>query len=238
MTITNPLIVALDLADLEEATALAARLAHRVGSVKVGLELFSAYGPDAVDAVAAHAPVFLDMKLHDIPNQVGRTARVLGRLGVSLLTVHASGGPAMVTAAAEGLAAGADEAGRPRPLLVAVTVLTSLTDADLDLVGQRPAGEQAPRLARLAVEAGAHGVVCAPRDLPVVRSTIGTEPVVVTPGIRPSGSGHDDHARATTPAHAIADGADLLVVGRPITAAEDPVAAAEGILRGLEQARR
>lgn len=237
-TPANPLIVALDLPDLEEASALAARLARHVGLVKVGLELFSAHGPHAVTELAAHAPVFLDVKLHDIPHQVGRAARVLGGLGVSILTVHASGGRAMVAAAADGLAAGADAAGHPPPLLVAVTALTSLSDDDLDSVGQGTAGEQVPRLAELAVAAGADGVVCAPRDLGQVRAVLGSGPVVVTPGIRPSGTDHDDHARGASPSQAVAAGADLLVVGRPITTAEDPVAAAQAILRELQQGLR
>lgn len=227
---TNPLVVALDTADLGRATRLTERLARHVGLAKVGLELYSAHGPASVEATAAHAPVFLDVKLHDIPTTVGRAAKVLGRLGVALLTVHASGGPAMVAAAAEGLGAGADESGAPAPLVIAVTVLTSLSDGDLADVGQEAAGDQVPRLARLAVAAGAAGVVCAPRDLGAVRDAIGDGPVVVTPGIRPTGSGHDDHARAATPAEALDAGADLLVVGRPITAADDPVAAAARIL--------
>ncbi len=229
----NPLAVALDTSDLGDATRLIEQLARHVGLAKVGLELFAAHGPGAVAAVSAHAPVFLDVKLHDIPTTVERAASVLGRLGVALLTVHASGGQTMVAAAKEGLAAGADGAGGPPPLVIAVTALTSLSDADLAAVGQATAGEQVPRLARLAVEAGADGVVCAPRDLGAVREAIGDGPVVVTPGIRPAGTGHDDHARAATPVEALDDGADLLVVGRPITAADDPVAAAAGILEEL-----
>jgi orotidine-5'-phosphate decarboxylase len=234
----NPLIVALDTDDLDAAVGLVGDLERHVGMAKVGLELFSSHGPGAVRAVADHAPVFLDVKLHDIPTTVERSARVLGRLGVSLLTVHASGGPAMIAAAATGLAAGADEVGHPAPLLVAVTVLTSLSDGDLAAAGQAVVAEQVPRLARLASSAGADGVVCAPRDLAAVRDAIGVEPVVVTPGIRPPGAVHDDHARAATPAQALADGADLLVVGRPITAAPNPVAAASAILDDVPRGRR
>ena len=216
--------VALDVETLAEAEALAGRLAGEVGAFKVGLELFAAHGPDAVRALAPHGPVFLDVKLHDIPTQVGRTARRLGALDVALVTVHASGGPAMVRAAVEGLADGGGD-GR----ILAVTVLTSMSDADLAAVGAPSAELQVPALASLAVEAGAPGLVCAPRDLAAVRGVTGEDPYLVTPGIRPDGGTQDDHARAATPAAAIADGADLLVIGRPITRADDPVAAARAI---------
>ena len=218
------LCVALDVPTLEEAEALAARLAGAVGWFKVGLELFAAHGPEAVRVLRPHGPIFLDVKLHDIPTQVGRTARRIAALDVDLLTVHAAGGTDMVRAAVEGLG---DGGGQGRVL--AVTVLTSMSPQDLVSVNAPPAATQVPALAQLAVEAGAPGLVCAPRDLPVVRATVGEEPLLVTPGIRPAEATDDDHARAATPEQAIADGADLLVVGRPVTRAPDPLAAVEAI---------
>lgn len=220
------LIVALDVPELDEADRLASQLAGHVGWFKVGLELFSAHGPAAVERIAAHGPVFLDVKLHDIPTTVERATRRLASIGVGLLTVHAGGGAAMVRAAVEGLAGSGQ--------VLAVTVLTSTSDTELAEVGLPGAAEQVPRLARLASTAGADGLVCAPKDLRAVRDAVGTGPLLVTPGIRPAGDDHDDHARAATPAAAIADGADLLVVGRPITRSVDPVAAARSIAAELE----
>ena len=222
--------VALDVPTLDEAVGLARTLESAVGWCKGGLELFAAHGPQAVAAVRRHAPVFLDVKLHDIPTTVERAARRIAELDVGLLTVHASGGPAMVQAAVEGLG----DAGR----VLAVTVLTSLSDADLAAVNAPPAAEQVPALAEMAVAAGAPGLVCAPRDLVAVRRAVGHDVMLVTPGIRPSGSGDDDHARAATPAAAARDGADLLVVGRPITRADDPVAAAQAIAAELDEVSR
>jgi orotidine-5'-phosphate decarboxylase len=225
------IVVALDVPTLADADVLADRLAGHVGWFKVGLELFGAEGPEAVRRIGRHGPVFLDLKLHDIPTTVERAAARLGELGVGLLTVHATGGPAMVAAAVEGLG----ERGR----VLAVTVLTSMSDEDLRATNQPPATEQVPALARMAVAAGAPGLVCAPRDLGAVRGAVGPDVLLVTPGIRPAGSGDDDHARAATPTEALANGADLVVVGRPITRADDPVAAADLIaaeLAGAPQA--
>lgn len=218
--------VALDVPTLSEAEALAASLAGRVGWFKVGLELFVAHGPDAVAAVGAHGPVFLDLKLHDIPTTVARAVRTAVGAGAGLLTVHAAGGPTMLRAARE--AAGEDIR------LVAVTVLTSLGSEDLTALGLPPAVERVPRLAELAVGAGLDALVCAPADLAVVRRAVGAGPLLVTPGIRPDAGAVDDHARALGPAEAVAAGADLLVVGRPITRAEDPVAAAIAIAGQLD----
>lgn len=223
----NPLVVALDLPDLAGAADLAARLAGEVGGFKIGLELFAGHGPAAVERVAAAGAVFLDLKLHDIATTVRRAARRLRDLPVWAVTVHATGGPAMVAAARAGL-----DGGSRRPLVVAVTVLTSLSDADLARLGMPPAAEQVPRLARLAVDAGADGLVCAPDDLPAVRATVGDGPVVVVPAVRPPGTAADEHARSATPAQALAAGADRLVVGRPVTRAADPVRAARAVLDG------
>jgi orotidine-5'-phosphate decarboxylase len=219
------IVVALDVPDLAAAETLAARLAGHVGWFKVGLELFAAHGPEAVARVRAHGPVFLDLKLHDIPTTVARAAARVAALDVGLLTVHASGGPAMVRAAVDGLG----DAGR----VLAVTVLTSMTAADLAAIGSPPASAQVPVLARLATASGAPGLVCAPQDLTGVRAAVGPDVLVVTPGVRPDGASVDDHARATTPRRAIQDGADLLVIGRPITAAADPAGAADAIAEGL-----
>ena len=219
------LIVALDVPTLEEAESLARRLVGAVGWFKVGLELFTAHGPEAVTAIRAHGPVFLDVKLHDIPTTVQRAAARIAELGVGLVTVHAGGGAEMVAAAVRGLGGHGE--------VLAVTVLTSTSDVELAAIGSEPAASQVPRLARLATGAGAPGLVCAPRDLTAVRTAVGPAIRLVTPGVRPAGAGTDDHARAATPAQAIADGADLLVVGRPITRAEDPVAAAEAIAASI-----
>lgn len=219
------IVVALDVPTLEEARDLAAALAGEVGWIKVGLELFAAHGPDAVRAVAGHAPVFLDLKLHDIPTTVERAAARVADLGVGLLTVHASGGPAMIEGAVRGLGDDGE--------VLAVTVLTSMREEDLAAVGQPGAAEQVPSLARVAVAAGAPGLVCAPPDLRAVRDAVGQDVRLVTPGVRPAGASADDQARVATPAGAVADGADLLVIGRPITRADDPVAAARAIAAEL-----
>lgn len=221
----NPLLVALDVADLGDAEALAHRLAGVVGGFKVGLELFAAHGPDAVRRIAPHGQVFLDLKLHDIPTTVQRAAATLRPLGVWGLTVHASGGPEMVAAARAGVGDAA-----ARPLVLAVTVLTSLSEVDLAGLGVPDASEHVPRLARLAVGAGADGVVCAPTDLGAVRAAVGEGAVLVTPGVRPVGAAVNEHARAATPRQALAWGADRIVVGRPVTGAADPVRAARDIV--------
>ncbi|MFA9445632.1 orotidine-5'-phosphate decarboxylase [Egicoccus sp. AB-alg6-2] len=217
--------VALDVPTLDEAQALARQLAGHVGWFKVGLELFAAHGPAAVEAIRAFGPVFLDVKLHDIPTTVARAAQRIADLGVGLLTVHAGGGTPMLEAAVEGLG----DHGR----VLAVTVLTSMSEQDLADVSAPGAATQVPLLARLAVDAGVPGLVCAPRDLSAVRDTVGSEVLLVTPGVRPAGAGEDDHARAATPDAAVRDGADLLVVGRPITRADNPVAAAVQIAAAL-----
>jgi orotidine-5'-phosphate decarboxylase len=218
----NPLVVAADVSDLTEAEALATRLADRVAYVKIGLELFTAAGPEAVRRIGAHAPIFLDLKLHDIPNTVERAAANVARLGVGLLTVHAIGGPVMVAAAVRGARAGAQGAGAEPPAILAVTVLSSQT------------GEgsiSAPALASLAVEAGADGVVASGDAVREVRDALGSGPLIVVPGIRPLGHGPDDQVRVLTPAEALERGANLIVVGRPVVRAHDPAAAVDAILR-------
>jgi orotidine-5'-phosphate decarboxylase len=224
VTSPNPLVVALDTSDLDAAEDLAKRLAGAVGMVKAGLELFTAAGPAAVERLRTHRPVFLDLKLHDIPTTVSRAARNAGRLGAAMLSVHALGGPEMVRAAVDGAGQGADEAGVDPPAVVGITVLSSLAEA---------AGASPASLAFEAVEAGARGAVVSGDDVKVVREALGDGPVLVVPGIRPGGHRSNDHARVLTPAEAMEAGADHLVIGRPITDSPDPAAAAEAILRGL-----
>ncbi len=219
----RPLVVALDVSDIARAELLARDLAPHAGMLKVGLELAWAHGPDAVRRVGAHAPVFLDAKLHDIPNTVERAAENITRLGVAMLTVHALGGEAMMRAAAKGAARGAEEGGHPMPLVVAVTVLSSMSGEDL----ASPAS-----LAFEAKSAGLDGVVVSGGDVRSVREVCGEEFCLVVPGIRPHGANGDDQVRVLTPAAALDAGVDYLVVGRPITGATDPAAVAKGIALG------
>jgi orotidine-5'-phosphate decarboxylase len=224
------LIPAIDTGDPARADALAAALAGRCGLLKVGLELFCAAGPPAVAAIARRAPVFLDVKLHDIPNTVAGALRSLLPLGPAMVTLHAGGGPAMIAAAR----AEAETAGAARPMLLAVTVLTSMDDAALVATGVADtAATQVLRLARMAIAAGADGLVCSPREAALLRAELGPGPALVVPGIRPAGSAAGDQARTATPAQAVAAGADWIVVGRPITAAPDPAAAAAAIAADL-----
>ena len=222
--LSSRLIVALDVAELDRLRSLAEAVGPHAGLLKVGLEAFAAFGPAAVEAAGAVAPVFCDLKLHDIPNTVAGAARAAAKLGISMLTVHAAGGSAMVAAAVDAA---------PDVAVLGVTVLTSLDDEVLAAVGQPPAGEQVPRLAALAVAAGAAGVVCSPHEVAAVRDAVGPDPLIVVPGIRPAGADRGDQARVASPAAAIAAGATHLVVGRPITGAPDPAAAAAAILAEL-----
>ncbi|MBR0658731.1 orotidine-5'-phosphate decarboxylase [Neoroseomonas oryzicola] len=224
------IIPALDTGDLARAEALAAALAGRCGVLKVGLELFCAAGGPAVAAIARHAPVFLDVKLHDIPNTVAGALRSLLPLRPAMVTLHAGGGPAMIAAAR----AEAEKAGADRPILLAVTVLTSMDAAALAATGvaDTPA-EQVRRLARMAVAAGADGLVCSPQEAALLRADLGPGPALVVPGVRPAGSDAGDQARVATPAEAVAAGADWIVVGRPITGAPDPAVAAAAIAASI-----
>lgn len=227
----NPVLVALDLPTAEEALRLAERLAPHVGGFKVGLELLMGPGPATVAAIRRLGkPVFADAKLADIPNTVRAAARQLGALGARWVSVHAFGGLEMISAAVAGLAEGArgNETG-----ILAITVLTSLDGNRLASVGiSGTVGKQTARLARLAAEAGAEGVVCAVRELGDARQ-VAPGLLRVTPGIRPSGTAPNDQARVATPAEAVKRGANLLVIGRPITRAKDPVGAAKAIAEEL-----
>jgi len=226
----NPIIAALDVPDAEAALNLARQLAPVVGAFKIGKELFVSAGPDIVRAIRDEGgAVFLDLKFHDIPNTVARTVAAAARLDVAMLTIHTSGGRDMMVAAE----AAAQEMENP-PLVLGVTVLTSMDGNDLNEIGvtEDPA-TQVERLAQLAREAGLRGLVCSPREISTLRKVLPREVQLVTPGIRPKGSESDDQKRTLTPAEAIAAGADWLVIGRPIIAAQDPRAAAETILEEL-----
>ncbi len=230
-------ITALDVSTVEEAMALAGRLGDRARFVKIGLELFSAAGPTAIQLMQGRGKrIFLDLKYNDIPNTVAGAARVAARLGVSMVTMHAGCGRAAMTAAAEALAQAAPGPDGFRPALLAVTVLTSLGPADLAETGPGPdsVADRVTRLAGLAWDSGCDGVVCSAADLPALRSSLGSGPLAVTPGIRPAGDDVQDQKRVATPRGAFADGADFLVVGRPITRADDPALAHAAIAAELE----
>jgi orotidine-5'-phosphate decarboxylase len=226
--IGGPLAVALDAPDLDTAALWAEAVAPSVSTMKVGLELYVRYGPDAVERVRAAAPeraLFLDLKLHDIPNTVAGAARSVATLEPDILTVHATGGSAMIRAAAEAL---------PDTRIAAVTVLTSMAASDLDAVGLAgPPLDAVRRLAALAVSAGARALVCSPQEVAAVRAEVGAGILLITPGVRPAGADVGDQQRIATPEQALADGADLLVVGRPITAAADPREAAAALLASV-----
>ncbi|MBN1205111.1 MAG: orotidine-5'-phosphate decarboxylase [Myxococcaceae bacterium] len=223
---------------LEQGLSLYSRVAPHVAYAKVGLSLFVEHGPAAVTAFQKlGARVFLDLKLHDIPNTVELAAARAGALGVALLTVHAAGGEAMLKAAVRGAREGARGQGHAPPRVLAVTVLTSLSAEDVAAVGLNGTPEvAAQRLARLAISAGVDGLVCSPHEAQGLRRTLGSSPFLCTPGIRPAGAERGDQARAETPAFAIRAGADLLVVGRPVHTAADPVAAARAIAEEVSSA--
>ncbi len=224
------LAVALDMPDREGILGAARRLAGSVDLVKIGLEAFVSLGPGLVREAAAIAPVFLDLKLHDIPNTVAGAMAAAARTGAAIVNVHASGGTAMMHAAAEAARETAAKEGFAAPKVIAVTVLTSLDAPALEAVGfAREPREAALRLAVLAQSAGLDGVVCSPEEAAAIREATGPEFLLVVPGIRPAGSAAGDQKRIATPAGAVASGADILVVGRPITQAKDPVAAARAI---------
>ncbi len=223
---TNPVYVALDTGDLGRAEELARAVAPHVGGLKLGLEFFMANGPDGVRRLAALGlPVFLDLKLHDIPNTVAGALRSLAPLGIAVTNVHAGGGAAMLAAARA--------ACLPPVKLIAVTVLTSLDDADLDGMGvPGGAAAQVERLARLTRDAGLDGIVCSPHEVSAAKAAW-PDGYFVVPGVRPQGSDMGDQKRAMTPREALAAGASMLVIGRPITGAADPAEAARAIAASL-----
>ena len=225
------ILLAIDTTEVATASAQAAATRGVVGGIKLGLEFFTAAGPAGVRTVTAGGvPLFLDLKLHDIPNTVAGAVRAVTPLRPALLTVHAAGGSAMLRAARDAAGEAAAKTGDPRPRIVAVTVLTSLAEADMDAIGQRgPITDQARRLAALAKSCGLDGVVCSPHEIAALRAECGADFLLVVPGIRPAWAAAGDQKRVMTPAEAAQLGADYLVIGRPITAADDPAAAARRI---------
>src|SRR5688500_12685726 len=228
----NPILVALDVESAAMAIALANQLRGAVGGFKIGKQLFTAAGPDMVrDLTSKGDRVFLDLKFHDIPNTVAGAVQSAVATGAWMVNVHASGGTAMMQAAAEAARKAAAALDRPRPLVIAVTVLTSMNDQALNEVGvARPLLEQVVHLATLAKASGLDGVVASPQEVTAIRRACGTDFQIVTPGIRPADQqGKDDQARTLTPAEAMTAGSSFLVIGRPITAAANPREAAEKI---------
>jgi len=226
--------VAIDTPDLEAAIALVETLHMPDLGIKLGLEFFAAHGAAGVRSVmakAGDAPLFIDLKFHDIPNTVAGAIRATTGLGAALLNVHASGGPSMMRAAVAAATEEAVRLGVPKPALLAVTVLTSMDDSDLTAVGQTlPAREQVVRLAKLAQECGMDGVVCSAEEISAIRAACGPTFALVVPGIRPAGAAVGDQKRVMTPFEAMAAGATSLVVGRPITQAKVPKDAAAAIV--------
>jgi orotidine-5'-phosphate decarboxylase len=231
------IITALDVPTMDQALSLAERLGTAGGFVKVGLELFSAAGPQIVHHLKGmDRDIFLDLKYHDIPNTVAAAARVAADLGASLCTMHAANGRSAMTAAAAAVAeAKVDARTGRRPALLAVTILTSLSEHEMGEVSPSHDSlqDRIQRLARLAWDCGCDGLVCSAADLPGLRKVLGPEPLIVTPGIRPAGADSGDQHRVATPSEALAAGADFLVIGRPITKAPDPGAALRAIAAEL-----
>jgi orotidine-5'-phosphate decarboxylase len=233
ISIRERLIVALDVSSSADALKIVSRLGDSVQTYKVGMQLYTAEGPKIVrDLISAGKSVFLDLKYHDIPNTVAAAVREAAHLGVSMVTVHASGGTKMLHAAIE-----AAQSSSSSPKILAVTVLTSMDEDDLPEIGVsgQPV-DQVLKLAGIALAAGCDGIVSSAHEVRNLRTNFGENFLAITPGVRPAGVAHGDQARVVTPAEAIAAGATHIVVGRPITAAPDPEAAAEGVLREMESA--
>jgi orotidine-5'-phosphate decarboxylase len=230
----SELIVALDVPDVAAAVAAVKKLPAEVQFVKVGLELFVAEGPDVLNPIAALGKkIFLDLKLHDIPRTVERAVQSAAKHNVFMLTLHAAGGRAMLRAAADA----AREHGPAAPKLVAVTVLTSLDQTDLnDLGTTRTPAQQVMALGELAISSGVDGLVCSAQEVGAMRQKLGSQPLLVTPGIRLPSDAVGDQKRVATPASAVKDGASFLVVGRPILEAADPAAAARAVLADMQRA--
>lgn len=231
----NPIFCAIDTTDVGDAVALAQQIKAHVGGLKLGLEFFCANGRDGYARVAeAGLPIFLDLKFHDIPNTVAGAIRAVAPLAPSILTIHTQGGPEMMRRASEAAREEADKAGVSAPAVVGVTVLTSLDAADLDAIGVADAPDkQVPRLAQLAETCGLDGIVCSPMEIALVRKVVRNDFRLVVPGIRPAGSEKGDQKRVMTPAEAQIAGASVLVIGRPITGANDPASAAAAIVTSL-----
>lgn len=240
MTEQQRLIFALDVAGFEEAEKWVKLLRGQVGVFKVGKQLFTRCGPDVVQMIRGEGgEVFLDLKYHDIPNTVAMAGVEAARLGVRMFNVHALGGREMMVRTVAAIDALCPRGDARRPLLLAVTILTSSTEQTLREVGiERPVAEMVPMLAKLAQEAGMDGVVASPLEIDLIRAACGADFRIVTPGVRPADAALDDQKRVMTPEEAIAQGADYLVIGRPIAAAADPVAATASILAQMAAGRR
>lgn len=238
MALKERLIVALDVDTLEEVQKLVELLSPHVGMFKVGLQLFTSLGPKVFEVIHhAGGKIFADLKLHDIPNTVAQASRVLTAHRVEMLNVHVAGGLKMMEQAALAVKEEAQRQGIPKPILIGVTVLTSLAQEDLAQIGLAQSPQEiVGHWARLAQKAGLDGVVASPQETPLIRKVCGHEFLTVTPGIRPIGSKQGDQKRITTPKEAILKGSSYLVVGRPITEAEDPVVATQKILAEMEEA--
>ena len=239
MAQNDRIIFALDVGDMDAAKKWVHTLKGSVGWFKVGLELFTAVGPDVVKLVKDQGiKCFLDLKLHDIPNTVAGAVRSICRTGADMTTIHLSGGRAMVAAALEAAGEESRTLGKDRARIVGVSVLTSLGGDDLKEVGiERTPPEQVARLARFAASCGADGMVCSAEDLVHIRSSVPASLMLITPGIRPNWSGKGDQKRIATPEAAVRAGADLLVIGRPISEAPDPLEAVDRIAAEMESAR-
>jgi len=239
MDAKDRLIIPLDVASISAAEPLVAALAPHVGLFKVGLQLFHNEGPRAIELLRQEGVgCFYDGKFYDIPNTVAGAVSAVTRLGVKILNVHASGGKKMLAAAAEAAETTALNSGLPRPLVFGVTIVTSIDDSALldDLGVGRPMEEQVLHLARLSQDAGLDGVVCSALEAPLIKRACGPDFQIICPGIRPKGADLQDQERVVTPAMAREAGADYIVVGRPITQAKDPVAAAQNVVKELKEA--
>lgn len=231
----NPIICAIDTPEEEEAEAITAAVSLHVGGIKLGLEYFTANGAKGVERITdLRVPVFLDLKFHDIPNTVSRAIRATAGINTFMMTVHTGGGHNMLRQAIEASDEVAQLTGKERPLIVGVTVLTSLDQDDISMLGVRDRlHDQVKRLAELAQCAGLDGVVCSPYEIQMLREACGDEFKLVVPGIRPTDGSQDDQKRVMTPKEALERGADYLVIGRPITQAEAPGAAAQAIYQDI-----
>ena len=231
----NPILVAIDTPEIPRAKSLAEAAGPHVGGIKLGLEFFVANGAQGVQEVSGgNVPVFLDLKFHDIPNTVAKAIAATAGIDCFLMTIHTSGGPEMMRRAAQAAEEIAQQTGRAKPQVVGVTLLTSLDQSDISAIGYGHALEdQAKRLASLAQENGLDGIVCSPHEITLIRDVCGPDFTLVVPGIRPAGADTGDQKRTLTPKEALERGADYLVIGRPITQAENPAEAAKNIALSL-----
>lgn len=226
---SNPIICAIDTTDVAAAKNIVQAVRGSVGAIKLGLEFFTANGAASVAAVAGDLPLFLDLKFHDIPNTVAGAIRATAGINAFMMTVHTQGGKAMMQAAAK-----ATKDLPSQPMIIGVTILTSMEQTDLEDIGLKNSiSEQVKKLASLAQESGLAGVVCSPHEIEIIRATCGKDFKLIVPGIRPEGSSAGDQKRVMTPKEALIKGADYLVIGRPITEAENPALAARNILASL-----